>query len=182
MRHGKTEVVEGNGHGQWWRNICTDNRDVLVREEISLQSKEVFTVPSRHYVQQAGPSEVFVSGQAAGLQRMPVLPRGWATVDATSVGGPKYLEPVRRPQWKVVFQSGSSKGDIVVREGLSLDTDEVAVLLYGTLVEQAGPHEVLEDGIVRMPINFADPSTTSRPSRCRQGWVTCDASSQGGPK
>merc|ERR1719464_2254308 len=38
-----------------------------------------------------------------------------------------------------------------------------------------------------MPIVFAegvgrDPSSPSQPSRHRTGWVTCDATSQGGPK
>lgn len=159
--------------------------DVLIRENFSLLSKELWKAPYGHYLQQGGACEVFVSGQATGLQRMPVQPRGWVTVDASAVGGPKYLEMVRAPRWKVVFRSGSSKGDIVVREHLSLDSEEVAVLLCGTVVEQGGPQELLEDGIIRMPIVFADGKETNAPaqaSKCKTGWVTCDASSQGGPK
>merc|ERR1712039_1131040 len=118
-------------------------------------------------------------GQACGLQRMPVQPRGWATVDATSVGGPKYLEQVSVPSWRVTFKSGSPKGDIVVRKDKSLDSEEVAVLFYDAKVEQAGPQETLEDGIIRMPVSFNDGSGRGR---LKQGWVTCDASAQGGPK
>lgn len=155
--------------------------DVLVREEISLTSKELFTVPPGHYVQQAGPAEIFVSGQAQGIVRMPVLSRGWATVDATAVGGPKYLQPVRAATWQVVFTSGDPRGDIVVRENLSLESPEVAMLFCGAVVEQNGPQEV-EDGLTRMPIAFAEPSASSKAPRNMRGWVTCDATSQGGPR
>jgi len=180
---GRTEIMTNTMRGQWWRNCSSDtNIDVIVRESFSLQSNEIWKVPPGHYVQQAAPCEVFVSGQAQGLQRMPVLPRGWVTVDAVSVGGPKYLDPIRSPTWKVVFQSGSSKGDIVVREGLSLDSDEVSVLLFGARVEQAGPQEVLDDGIVRMPIRFPMVQQDGNRPQTGTGWVTCDATSQGGPK
>jgi len=157
--------------------------DVLVRDEISLKSKELFTVPPGHYVQQAGPAEIFVSGQAQGIVRMPVLSRGWATVDATAVGGPRYLVPVRAATWQVVFTSGDPRGDIVVREHLSLESGEVAMLFNGSVVEQSGPQEV-EDGLTRMPIVFAEPSpaASSKAPRTRRGWVTCDATSQGGPR
>jgi len=186
---GKTEVMTGSQKGQWWRNCPANKLDVIVREQFSLQSSELWKVPPSHYVQQAGPVEVFVSGPAEGLQRMPVLPRGWVTVDASAVqfGGPKYLEQVRRPRWKVIFQSGSNKGDIVAREACSLESEEVAVLLCGTIVEQSGPQEINKDGIVRMPIAWPehsgrDPSDPSRPPLRRGGWVTCDATAQGGPK
>jgi len=186
---GKTEVMPMPQRGQWWRNCPENALDVIVRDQFSLQSTELWKVPPGHYVQQAGPVEVFVSGPAEGLQRMPVLPRGWVTVDASAVqfGGPKYLEQVRRPRWKVVFQSGSNKGDIVAREACSLESEEVAVLLCGTRVEQSGPQEINHDGIVRMPISWPegagrDPSNPSRPPIRRGGWVTCDATAQGGPK
>mmetsp|Transcript_79009 Transcript_79009/g.144043 ORF Transcript_79009/g.144043 Transcript_79009/m.144043 type:complete len:508 (-) Transcript_79009:106-1629(-) len=180
---GKTEVLQGFSRGQWWRNIA--QTDVIARESFSLMSVERWKVPAGHYVMQGGPVEVFVNGQAAGLQRMPVLPHGWVTVDATTVGGPKYLEPARCPRWKVVFRSNTPKGDIVVRESLSLESDEVAHLRCGTLIEQSGAQETLEDGIIRMPIYFdvpAEPSKgSSAPSR-REGWVTCDATAMDGPK
>lgn len=184
---GRTEVMTNTQKGQWWRNCCEQTAlEVIVREHFSLQSQEIWKVPPGHFVQQSGPCEVFVSGKANGLQRMPVLPRGWVTVDATAVGGPMYLEQTRVPRWKVVFRSGSSRGDIVVREALSLESDEVAVLLYGTRVEQCGPQEV-HDSIVRMPITFtemvrspSDPSSFS--PKLSTGWVTCDATAQGGPK
>lgn len=184
---GKTEAMHNTQRGQWWVNCGVDTQlEVVVRELFSLQSTEIWKIPPGHFVQQAGACEVFVSGRASGLQRMPVLPRGWVTVDAVAVGGPKYLEPIRVPRWKVVFRSGSSKGDIVVREGLSLESEECAVLLYGTRVDQSGPQEVLDDGIVRMPITFSEmvrngPDAALAP-RIGSGWVTCDATSQGGPK
>jgi len=183
---GKTELMKGSQKGQWWRN-CDSRIDVIVREFFALSSPEVSKVPPGHYIQQSGPCEVFVSGRAEGLQRMPVFPKGFVTVDATAVGGPKYLEPVLAPRWKVVFSSGSAKADIIVRADSSLDSPEVAVLMHGSVVDQSGPHIVLADGIVRMPISFSghigqEPSDPSRSPRQRQGWVTCDATSQGGPK
>lgn len=181
---GRTEIVPRSQRGTWWRNCCRDRGEVIVREQFLLTSEEVCRVPFGQYVLQAGPLEVFVTGPAEGLQRMPVQPRGWATVDATSVGGPLYLEKVKSPRWQVVFSSGSSKGDIVVRKGVSLDSEEVAVLTCGAVVEQAAPLEHTEDGIVRMPILFEgrQPSQPSNPPKSKMGWVTCDATSQGGPK
>jgi len=102
-------------------------------------------------------------------------------VDATAVGGPRYLRPVRAATWQVVFTSGDPRGDIVVRESLSLESPEVAMLFCGAVVEQSGPQEV-EDGLTRMPIAFAEPSASSKAPRNKRGWVTCDATSQGGPR
>eukprot|EP00913_Durusdinium_trenchii_P024026 g22564.t1 len=207
---GRTEIVPRSQRGTW--NCCRDRGEVIIREQFLLTSEEISRVPYGQYVLQAGPLEVFVTGPAQGLQRMPVQPRGWATVDAQAVGGPLYLEKARRaviharlklstppdppasihvshrqvksPKWQVVFSSGSSKGDIVVRKGVSLDSEEVAVLTCGTVVEQASPLEITEDGIVRMPITFEgrQPSSSSHPAKARMGWVTCDATHQGGPK
>ncbi|CAK8987051.1 unnamed protein product [Durusdinium trenchii] len=181
---GRTEIVPRSQRGTWWRNCCRDRGEVIIREQFLLTSEEISRVPYGQYVLQAGPLEVFVTGPAQGLQRMPVQPRGWATVDAQAVGGPLYLEKVKSPKWQVVFSSGSSKGDIVVRKGVSLDSEEVAVLTCGTVVEQASPLEITEDGIVRMPITFEgrQPSSSSHPAKARMGWVTCDATHQGGPK
>jgi len=182
---GRTEIIADWSRGQWWRNASDEHVDVIIREQFSLTSPAISHVPVGHYVQQAGPAEVFVSGQATGLVRMPVQPRGWATVDASAVGGPKYLEPVPAALWKVVYWSGSRKGDVFVRAGASLDSEEVAVLLADSCVEQCGPMSILPDGIVRMPIMFTagdlEASTTSRQTK-KIGWVTCDATSQGGPK
>ncbi|CAJ1359877.1 unnamed protein product [Effrenium voratum] len=181
---GRTEIVPRSQRGTWWRNCCRDKGDVIIREQFLLTSEEICRVPFGQYVLQAGPLEVFVNGPAQGLQRMPVQPRGWATVDATAVGGPLYLDKVKSPKWTVIFSSGSTKGDIVVRRGVSLDSDEVAVLACGTMVEQAAPLEVTEDGIIRMQITFEgrEPSTSSHAAKARMGWVTCDATAQGGPK
>jgi len=182
---GKTELQPGFVKGQWWRNEASNEMAVIVREGFSLMSQEVWKVPHGHYVQQAGPAEVFVSGQAAGLVRMPVCPSGWVTSDASSVGGPKYLEAARVARWKVSFKSDTPKGDILVRESVSLESDEVGCIRYGSFVTQCGPQATLEDGIIRMPITWADaqPSSSSGGVRTMHtGWVTCDASSQDGPK
>eukprot|EP00927_Polykrikos_kofoidii_P076643 TRINITY_DN73709_c0_g1_i1.p1 TRINITY_DN73709_c0_g1~~TRINITY_DN73709_c0_g1_i1.p1 ORF type:complete len:547 (-),score=103.46 TRINITY_DN73709_c0_g1_i1:87-1727(-) len=183
---GRTEPLLGTEPGQWWRNVAPNDVEVIVRESFMLTSNEIARIRPGHYVQQAGVMEVFVSGQAQGLKRMPVQPRGWVSVDASSVGGPKYLDPAGPPRWKVIFASGSKNGDIVVREKVSLESDEVAKLLCGTCVEQSGPLALLEDGIIRMPISFTEggreASSPSQPGKKRTGWVTCDATAQGGPK
>lgn len=182
---GKTELQTGYVKNQWHRNSAPGDLAVIVREGFSLMSAEIWKIPNGHYVQQAGPSEVFVSGQATGLTRMPVFPRGWVTADASTVGGPKYLEAVRLPRWKVAFKSDTPKGDILVREAVSLESEEVGCIVYGSTVLQSGPQETLEDGIIRMPITWheAEPSSGSGAgAKTKNGWVTCDASSQGGPK
>merc|ERR1712190_629289 len=89
-----------------------------------------------------------------------------------------YMDQISVPYWRVDFKSGSTKGDIVVRASKSLDSEEVAVLFYDARVEQAGPQEPLQDGIVRMPVFYSEAGK----SKPRIGWVTCDATSQGGPK
>lgn len=176
---GKTEILPGSYKGMWWKNTTENKLDVIVRELFSLKSAEIWRYPPGHYVQQSGPCEVFVTGAAQGLTRMPVLPRGWVTVDASTVGGPRYVKQVRRPLWVVVFRSGNEKGDIVVRKEVVLESDEVAVLMHGTTVEQVGPQVKLDDGIVRMEISFrSDPTKNYAATR---GWVTVDAKSQGGP-
>jgi hypothetical protein len=175
---GRTEPMSEWQKLQWWQNVT--GADVLVREAFSLQSAEVSRIAPNRHVQEAGPVEVFVSGQAKGLMRMPILPRGWVTIDASSVGGPVYLQACSAPQWKVIFSSGSSKGDIVVRSEVSLDSDEVNVLLCGHRVNQTGPQEVFHDGIVRMPISWEGGNNNR--GKQLHGWVTVDATSQGGPK
>jgi hypothetical protein len=177
---GKSEPMPGHIKGQWWRNVS--DLDVVVREQISLMSSDIWKVPAGHYVQQAGPVEVFISGQATGLQRMPVFPRGWVTSDATAVNGPRYLQPVGSPRWKVVFKSDSAKADILVRQDVSLESDEIGITFFGSHVYQVAPQETLEDGIIRMKISFQNSNESSLDTKWSQGWVTCDATSQGGPK
>jgi len=194
---GTTQIVPGSAQGQWWRVLPV--AQVIVRESLDLTSTVVFTVKPGHYIQQAGNVEIFVSGQASGLQRMPVYvgsnKTGWATVDATAVGGPRYLEKVKSPRWKVIFRGDKDKGDIVVRRHASLDSEAVGVLMKGTEVEQSGPQEIV-DGIIRMPVVFRSDDNihaSIRPdgsggglkpsdAELASGWVTCDASAQGGPE
>lgn len=178
---GKTELEQNYVRNQWFRNVS--GQPVVIREGFSLMSTEIWKVPAGHYVQQSGPAEVFVSGQATGLIRMPVGPNGWATADASAVGGPKYLEAVRSARWEVAFKSDQTKGDILVRQSVSLESDEVGCIHYGTYVLQNGPQITLEDGIIRMPISWVEAEPSSGSGKvAKSGWVTCDASSQGGPK
>eukprot|EP00932_Pfiesteria_piscicida_P019999 SRR837773.682.p2 GENE.SRR837773.682~~SRR837773.682.p2 ORF type:complete len:378 (+),score=127.35 SRR837773.682:111-1136(+) len=185
---GHTEVIPGFRPGQWWRNCTEDRLEVIVRRDFSLTSPEVCRIQPGQYVKQHGPGEVFVTGQAQGLQRMPVKPNGWVTMDASSVSGPKYLEQVSSPTWRIIFRSGKEQGDVVVRESVELNSTEVAVLDYGEIVEQTDPLVKTErEQIIRMPIAFRqgagkDPNDPKRPARVNRGWVTCDASSQGGPR
>jgi len=155
--------------GQWWRNRGKQSCEVVVRESQLLESMEILRVGSGHYVQQAGPT-VSVNG----IERMPISPCGWVTLDATAVGGPRYLDRVRSPLWRVVF-GAPGKGGVVVREGVSLTSDKLAVLVAGAIVEQRGP-QVFESGVMRMPVVLQQASPAT------EGWVTIDATCQGGPR
>mmetsp|Transcript_4376 Transcript_4376/g.7518 ORF Transcript_4376/g.7518 Transcript_4376/m.7518 type:complete len:346 (-) Transcript_4376:187-1224(-) len=186
---GSTQVSSGGAKGQWWQVL--PEVQVIIRDSLDLNSPVVCEVRPGHYVQQAGAIEVFVSGQISGLQRMPVLiglKTGWVTVDATTLGGQRYLQMVARPRWTIVYKSDEERGDVVVRRHASLESDAVAVLMRGTEVEQTGPQQIVS-GIVRMPIVFPLAAniahTGDRHGVDRGGsvgWVTCDASSVGGPE
>jgi hypothetical protein len=76
--------------------------------------------------------------------------------------------------WRVVF-GGPDKGGVVVREGSSLTSNKLAVLVAGALVEQRGP-QVFESGVMRMLIAVQQSSPST------EGWVTIDATCQGGPR
>mmetsp|Transcript_36793 Transcript_36793/g.84744 ORF Transcript_36793/g.84744 Transcript_36793/m.84744 type:complete len:340 (+) Transcript_36793:75-1094(+) len=184
---GCTQVISGGAKGQWWQVL--PQVEVIIRDSLDLNSAVTCEVQPGHYVKQAGTIEVFVSGQANGLQRMPVFigPKtGWVTVDATAVGGPRYLRMVAKPRWVVIFQSEEGRGDIVVRRHASLDSDIVAMLVKGTELEQTGPQQMV-NGVLRLPIIFRSAASignarTVDRNGSSTGWVTCDASSVGGPK
>jgi len=196
-----TEVVEALGRvGAWW-HICSAD-EVIVRQDVSIFSAELKRLRSGTWIQQAAPAEQFTRGPARGLVRLPVLPRGWVTADARSVGGPQYVEPA--PRWCVVYGSGTRFGDVLVRAEAALDSEELAVLTTGDVVDQAGPQETV-DGIVRMRILLPEWAAPPPPkaaevlpnpaihaaaaqataavaaSRLAKLRVTVDASAVGGP-
>mmetsp|Transcript_136 Transcript_136/g.403 ORF Transcript_136/g.403 Transcript_136/m.403 type:complete len:503 (-) Transcript_136:95-1603(-) len=189
---GSHQEAPGASKHKWWKVLPVAD-EVLLRESLDLHSKVVFKVKPGHYVQQAGAVQIFLSGQANGLQRMPVYigsQKLWATADAQKVGGPKYLERVRSPRWKVVYQADqerSTRGDIVVRRTSSLDSEAIGALFCGTEVDQCGPQEEVQ-GIIRMPIFFSpdgnnrqQTASAAQAEEIPTGWVTCDASKHGGP-
>mmetsp|Transcript_56961 Transcript_56961/g.114312 ORF Transcript_56961/g.114312 Transcript_56961/m.114312 type:complete len:307 (-) Transcript_56961:171-1091(-) len=194
----ETEPVSWPGKpGSWWRVNGSLGEDVIVRQGVSLVSPELRRVAPGELVQQAGLARAFADGRACGCVRLPVRPSGWVTADATKAGGPKYLMRAGIPRWRVVYYpaNDNEKGDVIVRTDPALGSDEVSVLHYGDIVEQAGPSTVRPDGIVRMPITAAiirrsemsengDPphdANHTRLSLKTLGWVTVDATAAGGP-
>mmetsp|Transcript_24972 Transcript_24972/g.58083 ORF Transcript_24972/g.58083 Transcript_24972/m.58083 type:complete len:282 (-) Transcript_24972:221-1066(-) len=170
-----TEVCESAGHtGTWWR--ACGNVDIIVRKNVSLFSEELRRIKPGCCVQQNGLALRFVSGQTRGLVRLPVQPDGWVTSDAQAAGGPKFLEPTGPPRWRVVYESGTPHGDVLVRSGSNLESEEVAVLRCGDVIEQAGPQQ-MHGGVWRMLVSVPDAAS----SWYRAGWVSVDARPAGGP-
>jgi len=184
--------------GAWWRVHERLPEDVLVRSGVSLASSEVRRIAPGELVQQAGAARALTGGRARGCIRLPVFPNGWVTADATRAGGPRYLVRAGVPKWKVVYTSptSSSTGDVIIRSEKELDSEAVHVLYNGDVVEQAGPALNLLDekfeGILRMPVtaivrrrgNGADDVDSDGmvfDNAKALGWVTVDASAQGGP-
>jgi hypothetical protein len=176
----------------WWRVHTSLNEDVVVREGLSIASAELRRVSPGEALQQAGNARCFISGRAKGCIRLPVKPRGWVTADATRAGGPRYLVSSVPPRWRVIYTNPEGEGDAIVRAEPALDSEEVAVLHCGDIVEQAGPSETRGQGIIRMPVtaiskrNDADGDSPrgnhgSNATPKILGWVTVDASSAGGP-
>jgi len=177
--------------GSWWR-VCSS---VIVREDMFLESLALRHAVPGNYLQQGGPAERFVSGKRHGIIRMPILPNGWVTIDATAAGGPRYLEHVPAPRWRVVYDSGADSGDVLLRAGVDLDSREVAMLRRGTVVEQARPLELLGTGVLRMPVtvlldgwtapaasqDWANDGVSCGEAMAVTGWVTVDATAAGGP-
>mmetsp|Transcript_66620 Transcript_66620/g.124336 ORF Transcript_66620/g.124336 Transcript_66620/m.124336 type:complete len:319 (+) Transcript_66620:144-1100(+) len=182
--------------GSWWKVLSSLGEDVIVREGVSVQSKEVQRVRPGDIVQQAGQARILVRGRAKGCVRVPVQPTGWVTADAQKAGGPKYLVRTETPRWQAVYGSGG----VIMREESALDSDEVHLLQCGAIVEQAGPCITRPDGIIRMPViaqvtcrrppSSLDDSDESDTSSIEvdehyvaktMGWVTIDATEAGGP-
>jgi hypothetical protein len=176
----------------WWRVHSSLGEVLVVREGLSLHSAELLRMSPGDAVQQAGTARMLKQGRCRGCIRLPVKPRGWVTADATRAGGPRYLVSSGAPRWRVVYSSpNSNEGDAIIRAEPALDSDEVAVLYHGDIVEQAGPSEKRGQGIVRMPVtaiishrNGSEdqaPVKSAGASSKVLGWVTIDASSAGGP-
>lgn len=200
LPHEESDVAPWSGkRSSWWRVHASLGEDLVVRTGLSLASAELLRIAPGEAVQQAGAARMLRHGtgqfsRQAGCIRLPVKPRGWVTADATRAGGPRYLVQSTAPRWRVVYSSpNSSEGDAIVRADPALDSDEVAVLYCGDVVEQAGPSEIRGEGIVRMPVSVviqhrkdgeddlphgkgADASSSKL-----NGWVTIDASPAGGP-
>lgn len=182
--------------GSWWRVHSSLGEEVVVREGIAISSSQLRRIQPGDLVQQAGPCRTLTSSKARGCIRMPVRPTGWVTADASIVGGPRYLVQTAAPRWRVVYSSPNSReGDaiVIVRAGPTIESDEVAVLYYGDIVEQAGPSVTQKEGIVRMPVRALlqrnegagdSPRNTGHgmaSSAKVHGWVTVDASAANGP-
>lgn len=168
-------------HWAWWK-ACGET---VVRKEMSLSSPEVGRVEAEKWVQQRGPAKKL----ADGLIRMPVLPEGWVTADASSVGGPRLLQPASL--WRVVHKSGSSRGEVLVRREAPLDSEEIATLRRGEVVQQIGPQAAL-CGIVRVRVAVRSTANSPPPAGSdgqdewdsaepAVGWITLDAREAGGP-
>lgn len=203
------EVLEMLRPWASWR-VCGEEKLVL-REDVSLWSQVVGHLEPGGWVQQAGPAKRLLDTPTRGLIRMPVrqlqeVAGSWATVDARALGGPRYLEPA--PQWEVVYQSNSPYGDVVLRQALALDSDVVAILSLGDVVEQLGPPQEQDGtsttagGILRMHVSLVpggrgaaahktpelnatapanDPCCWATPCPTA-GWVTVDATRASGPR
>lgn len=143
------------GPGTWWR--ASRNEEVVVREGMSLWSREIERHPSGSYLLQAAAIGTLERGRERGIVRMPIHPRGWVTLDASPAGGPRYFEIYpAAPRWRVAHKSGTKHGDVLVRATRALDSREVGVLWHGDYVEQIGATEVQQEpqgkDIFRMPV------------------------------
>ncbi|CAE6912994.1 unnamed protein product [Symbiodinium natans] len=172
-----------SARGAWWRMRGNLREELVVRSGVSLASAELDRwVPSHNAVfQQKGRPRVLTSGKGQGCIRMPIQPEGWVTADASRAGGPQYLVRTHAPQWRAVYESAEGEQDIIVRASLELDSEVVASLSCGDVVEQDGPVVKLESWIRRMPIVVKSSSKHNGSSHRVAGWVTTDASSAGGP-
>eukprot|EP00435_Cladocopium_sp_Y103_P033376 s2189_g8.t1 len=89
-----------------------------------------------------------------------------------------YLIRTHAPQWRAIYEAGGK--DILVRTTVELDSEVVAILSCGDVVEQAGPITTINDGVERMPI-VVKSGRQNGDSHKIVGWVTTDASAADGP-
>ncbi|CAE8585942.1 unnamed protein product, partial [Polarella glacialis] len=186
-----SEIVAWPGRvGSWWKFLGAAGEEVIVRDGVSLSSAEVRRVTPGTVVQQAGRARMLVDGRTQGVLRLPIRPSGWVTADASRAGGPKFLAKAAAPRWHVVHNPKDG-GGVTVRKDESLTSQEVDKLLFGAVVEQAGPTMTRPDGVIRMPVTEAVmrdghidaelDNTKLKSSSKILGWVTLDASAAGGP-
>jgi len=166
----------------WWR-VRTAAGRATVRADVSLTSQELGHLEPGSWLQQEGPALMFTDGQAHGLIRMPIVWAGsqsaWVTADARAVHGPQMLEPA--PRWSYIAQ-----GEGLIRQGVALDSREVARIAHWEEVEQTGSQVRLPLGVVRMPVSTLSLRHGGRDlmdawRELKIGWVTVDASEAGGP-
>ncbi|CAJ1327647.1 unnamed protein product [Effrenium voratum] len=162
--------------GGWWRVRSNLREELIVRSGISLCSVEIARSVAGDYFQQKGKPRVLTMGKGQGCIRMPIQPSGWVTADASRAGGPQYLIRTHAPQWRAIYDGGK---DILVRSAIELDSEVVASLSCGDVVEQDGPI-LTTDGICRMPVMIKSGHYNGD-SRKITGWVTTDATDAGGP-
>lgn len=186
-------VSWGKGQrGAWWRVRASLREDLAIRAGVSLASAELRRAAPGELLQQKGHPRVLGSGRSQGCIRMPIQPCGWVTADASRCGGSQYLIRAHTPRWKAVYQSPtSSTGDVIVRASIELSSEAVVALYFGDIVEQAGPPQECQNGIVRMPIMSSRRGSADNEEHARaedagvtpkvSGWVTVDASAAGGP-
>uniref|UniRef100_A0A7S0A5V8 Uncharacterized protein n=1 Tax=Pyrodinium bahamense TaxID=73915 RepID=A0A7S0A5V8_9DINO len=164
--------------GAWWQVYSQD--DIIVRKDVSLFSEELRRVKPGMRIQQAGLAKRFISGDIRGLVRIPVRPDGWVTADAQAAGGPRFLERAHAPLWRVVYESGTPHGDILVRAGADLESREVAVLRRGDLLEQAGP-QVQHGGVLRMPVVVPESAAPLQGGPAAAAYLAAAGAAQDGP-
>mmetsp|Transcript_79898 Transcript_79898/g.191889 ORF Transcript_79898/g.191889 Transcript_79898/m.191889 type:complete len:289 (+) Transcript_79898:68-934(+) len=170
-----------SARGAWWRLRGNLKEDLIVRSGVSLASAELHRWAPGEVFQQKGRPRVLTSGKGQGCIRMPIQPNGWVTADASRAGGPQYLIRTHAPQWRAIHESAEGGQDIIVRASLELDSEVVASLSCGDVVEQDGPLIILSSGISRMSIVVKSSSKHNGNSHKVSGWVTADATAAGGP-
>ncbi|CAK9051945.1 unnamed protein product [Durusdinium trenchii] len=176
----RSELVSwGKSHrGSWWRVRSNLREELIVRAGVSLSSVEIGRSVAGDVFQQKGKPRMLLEKRGEGCIRMPIQPTGWITADASRAGGPQYLIRIHSPQWKAVYDAGGQ--DILVRASVELDSEVVATLSCGDIVEQDGPVTTVHWGIVRMPIVVKSGRQNGDSQRI-VGWVTTDASAASGP-
>lgn len=120
--------------GSWWRVRSNLREDLIVRSGVSLSSVEIGRCVAGDLFQQKGKPRMLISGKGHGCIRMPIQPSGWVTADASRAGGPQYLIRTHAPQWRAIYEAGGK--DILVRTTVELDSEVVAILSCGDIVEQ----------------------------------------------
>ncbi|CAE7815937.1 unnamed protein product [Symbiodinium microadriaticum] len=138
------------------------DKTVIVRSEVGLESAEVARLSRGTVVLQTGPCQ-----EHGKTLRMPVYRMGmsgWVTLSARAAGEPLlqfYLPGGHGSCWKAL-------GPLKCREAASLQSAPVDPPVEASdIVRQHGDIELLENGIMRLPI--------TRGSRMKAAWVTLDA-------